>query len=645
MNSRTLGPGKDILSIFRRGAMLFPQPVAIATGRVVRARSDAEKVDSCLKAAEVLTRYLAAVCVSSFAAREGAGEDDLSIPRLSGNLSFGHFLQVCQFVAKSAADHPCGSYLAGFRPKGRGPHKKDGTVDTSLVSLLELRNDLGHDLATLTAARSESILENQQPVQRLANALDGLKELLACPLLVIDNQKIERRRVWALCLWLMGESVDPDPVEVEVQAPGVDECRTPYVAFGDRMLRLDPLLLWGVVPERGRYGILVVDAVGESGLRYQTLDPIEIARKGEQAKELAQMLSGEGRPIERVTLPGGSNLHGVWRELRGRIEQASAQLEGALPWDDFDRSTLEWYAHRLAPEDDGDPPVIVRKVLFDGRATFNAEEIRQSQLLFGTEGTVRKALGRAIIDMRVRVADERRWEERIESTQNVFAALKAAVDFFARYLRAEVTTLDELTETTGSADYLAMREALVNLFIHQDYADAGAAGQIELRPEAAMFFNPGFSLVPEERLVEGGKSHCRNPLIARALRLVGFAELAGSGIISLTTAWRRAQRKPPQFQSDRENNAFTVRLDWRPVINAYDEVWKDRIGVRLTKEQASVLNLALDPAGVTPMVAAAGTGVSLEEAEEILRYLAGQMLLKESAGTYLLADHLKEILA
>lgn len=74
----------------RRGSLIYPSPVAIACGRVLRARTAAERVNACLKAAEVLTRYIAAVAVASFASRD---EDaDAKLSELSGNLSFGHFL-------------------------------------------------------------------------------------------------------------------------------------------------------------------------------------------------------------------------------------------------------------------------------------------------------------------------------------------------------------------------------------------------------------------------------------------------------------------------------------------------------------------------------------------------------------------------
>ena len=59
-----------------------------------------------------------------------------------------------------------------------------------------------------------------------------------------------------------------------------------------------------------------------------------------------------------------------------------------------------------------------------------------------------------------------------------------------------------------------MREALTNMFIHQDYADQRSCARIIIRPDETEFFNAGYSLTAVERLEEGGgtpspKSSCR----------------------------------------------------------------------------------------------------------------------------------------
>ena len=263
-------------------------------------------------------------------------------------------------------------------------------------------------------------------------------------------------------------------------------------------------------------------------------------------------------------------------------------------------------------------------------------------MLFGKELAVRAALGREMHDFRSMSKPGPRWDKRTTGSGNILATLKAAIDFFAAHVGLDASESADLTRTHGSADYIAMREALVNQFIHQDYSDSSAAAQIELTPRRAMFFNAGHSLVTEDHLADGGKSQARNPLIARALRLIGYAELAGSGIRALQHEWRRARRRPPVIESDRTGNTFALTLDWREVPNAYDKTWREKLGVQLTTEQASVLNLATDTTGITEHQAAAGAGLELAEAREALSYLSRQVLVEKQDDRYHLKAHLRE---
>ena len=203
--------------------------------------------------------------------------------------------------------------------------------------------------------------------------------------------------------------------------------------------------------------------------------------------------------------------------------------------------------------------------------------------------------------------------------------------------------MDERVKTDGSSDNLAMHEASGNILIHQDYSDNSSAAQIELKPSRAMFANPGYSMVSEESLTEGGKSQARNPLIARALRLIGFAELAGSGLRVLALTWRTANRWPPKFESDKESNSFTLTLDWRSVEDYYDPELKEKLGVKLTTEQACIFNLARSSDGISMQQASAGTGLSLDDTKKCINYLTTQRLVENTKGKISLAEHLDHL--
>src|ERR1700722_14945548 len=207
-----LGAPSPVSSVLRRASLVYPQPVAIACGRMVRARSQAERLDACLRAGEVLARYVSAVALSSFAAREGG--DGLNITPLDGNLSFGHFLSTAQQVANIAVPHPAGAYLdAGFKPK---KNQAVGVTYAALEALLILRNDLGHQLQAMSAPKAQAILDAQKPDSQLVEALTGIHGLLSLPLFVVEEQQVVQRIIRARRLLLMGESADPAPDEIEL---------------------------------------------------------------------------------------------------------------------------------------------------------------------------------------------------------------------------------------------------------------------------------------------------------------------------------------------------------------------------------------------------------------------------------------------
>src|SRR5712691_999652 len=113
-----MAPNADPTEVWalRRASLVYAQPVALSCGRVLRARTAHEVVDSCLRAGEILTRYIAAIAISSYAARDGDSAQALT--PLEGNLSFGHFLTVVQQLAAIAVAHPATSYIAaGFKAR------------------------------------------------------------------------------------------------------------------------------------------------------------------------------------------------------------------------------------------------------------------------------------------------------------------------------------------------------------------------------------------------------------------------------------------------------------------------------------------------------------------------------------------------
>lgn len=627
-------------TFFERGAAIYPQPIALSCGRICRAKTPQERLDAILRCAEVLTRYLAALAVASFAARE-----DQNVPAppalgdLKGNLSFGHFLSVVQGVTTAGCAHPLrGGLDASFKAKDGIP----GPANAVLVALLSLRNQLGHDLNNIVEARAVTIFKDKQPDTALRSALESLDPLLRLPLFLVEEQRLVSKKPIARRLLLMGESADPLPEEIEL-SEGMEHDRVLYVGFNDGVICLRPLLQWDLVQQRANYGLYFLHAVQQE-LSFITVHSEREERNGELLGELQQRLAGGSVPIEPVKLRDGTSLAVEWRRRCQGIEQELQLRSGLIPWDDMESATLRWYGTQLGlPADE----LVIRDALserlLDGRDRLQPDEVRQLVLLFGREAAVRQLLGRGLIDCRVIRRDQPRPTERVEATINVIEALKLAIEFFGRHIGVDETTIDGLRATSGSADYIAMREALVNLFIHQDYSDQRTVAQIEIRPERAIFFNAGKSLVGTTALAEGGKSQSRNPLISRALRLIGLAELAGSGLRAIYHAWAGEKRRPPVYESNSAANSFTLTLDWRPMPEIADIFWKQRLGVSISPQESAVLILASEPDGVSIERIAAAQSLLIDEARSLVQRLLKEGLVEERKGLVTAKEHLREL--
>lgn len=362
---------------------------------------------------------------------------------------------------------------------------------------------------------------------------------------------------------------------------------------------------------------------------------------------LQKVRDGRLETLEELALKDGSGVFDHWIRERKARERELRESSGIIPWPDLDPSTLVGYGRQLKV--DGDLDVVreaIQERLLDARDTVTPEEARQMIVLFGNERAVSRLLRRVMIDCRAKreEAKDRRWDERLESTENVLECLRAAIEFFGRHVGVEGVTLDGLSATSGSADYIAMREALVNLFIHQDYTDVRTVAQIEISGNRATFFNAGKALVSSDALIEGGKSQSRNPIISRALRMIGFAELAGSGLRELHRVWRDAKRRPPRIESSPASNTFTLTLDWRPIAVVADKFWKEKLGVKISPEQVAVLSILGEPDGFTVEEVASAQGMLVEDARAAIKSLEKQGLVEENKKRYSVKEHLRSLL-
>jgi len=630
----------------------YPQPIAYAYGNVYRALSKPEKLDQIFRCAEVTARYLAALAIASFAARK---DETVAPPegftQFDGNLSFGNFLALVQSVAKLPVRHPLQASFSQSLMAKTSPAKG------KLEILLELRNQFGHSLRGLSEEEAVACLERDQTLQVLEDLLQGIEPLASHPLFVVDAQKLVRRETHIVRLMLMGQQSDPVPEQLPVTEAFLEDKRL-YLGIHDGALMLHPMLVWDLETNRATQGIYLLHRIHAEALDYESLAAYNAPANLPAPAEIKDLLQGLTVPPEPAKLPDGRSFIEEWQERQQQLTSGQIISTQTVPWNDFDGGTLRRYSqvlkkHVAATGGDIDTdivdwnqaPSVIRQFLLDGRGEVTPDEQRQLLLLFGKGADIRRTLGRDILDLRIRQSEDERWSDRQELSTNLLDALKTAIAFIGQHSPAGAElSADGLQATTGSADYVAVREALVNLIIHQDYADPRTTAQIELQPHRTLMVNAGAALISEQELADGGTSTARNPLIARALKLIGFAELGGSGLREVYRVWRNADRRPPIVRSDEDRNRFRIELDSRPLQRLEDDFWKQRLGVTISPEEAQILGLLGNTGGsMTVYDVACGCGGLYADVQAMCDRLQFQGLLQHDNDTYRLQPHLQEL--
>src|SRR5260370_24498600 len=180
---------------FENGNAIYQQRIVLSCGQICRARNSQEQLDAILKCAETVTRYLAVVTISSFSARDDA---NVAIPNglsnFTGNLSFGHFLSVVQGITTVNCSYPLKDALvAAFK----GKKGSSESANARLTKLLNLRNQLSHDLRSSSEAKATSIFKEQAPAEDLKVTWRPLDSIFPLHWFLVKAQRFERRKIIA----------------------------------------------------------------------------------------------------------------------------------------------------------------------------------------------------------------------------------------------------------------------------------------------------------------------------------------------------------------------------------------------------------------------------------------------------------------
>ena len=180
-----------------------------------------------------------------------------------------------------------------------------------------------------------------------------------------------------------------------------------------------------------------------------------------------------------------------------------------------------------------------------------------SILLFGSDGHVRNILARPIIDCQRFLGKsdsfgEGRWHDRVVCDYNLVQSWDSVMQWYYRFaeipFQVDPKTLQRKDQPV---DFVAFRESIVNVFIHQNYADQTRKPVIRHYADLTKFWNPGDAFATVEELLEPGEKEVRNPLIVTAFRRIGFSENAGWGLSDVFKNWRDLGYFPPKIINDK----------------------------------------------------------------------------------------------
>ena len=401
-----------------------------------------------------------------------------------------------------------------------------------------------------------------------------------------------------------------------------------------------------------RGGSKVSCSVSVEESQIQTDGKIVLAFYVPEARREHKPVHLNGDWTETFIRRGGGDERCTEDEVRRFIRDADQRSFDSEPLHDFDPATcfdsesLAWYRaifHRRNPGHETealtDLDFLYHFGLLPAEGTTRHPN-RAAVLLFGNSAALQRIIARALVDIRLLVASvddalpEERWDHRMLLEENLTKCWRRGVQFFMERIADRPFALDSSTLHGGDAppDYLAFREAFLNLLTHQDFGDQSRKAVITVHRDQLLFWNPGASYVCGEALFSPGEKTVRNPRIRSMLQRIGIGEQAGTGFRAIYGNQRKLGRLPPTVSNDRSDQSFQIVLSKKLMASQRQQWVAQRLGANLTDAEAAVFLQALREESLGPLEAASVAGLNPTDTGKLLERLVHQQLLEIHPG-------------
>lgn len=134
-----------------------------------------------------------------------------------------------------------------------------------------------------------------------------------------------------------------------------------------------------------------------------------------------------------------------------------------------------------------------------------------------------------------------------ESEHGYAAGFDRLIERIVDHLPCDENIVGGLRKTTYAFPEVAVREAVANALIHQDFHITGAGPMVEIFDGRIEITNPGEPLVDTERFLDTSPKS-RNESFASLMRRFGICEERGTGIDKLVDEVERHHLPPPLFE-------------------------------------------------------------------------------------------------
>lgn len=274
---------------------------------------------------------------------------------------------------------------------------------------------------------------------------------------------------------------------------------------------------------------------------------------------------------------------------------------------------------------------------------------RAAILLFGRDASFRDILPRPVADCQRfgsaygEYTPGTRWHDRVVPDYNLIRAWQTLLDWYQR-IATTPFSVDPITLQRADMppDYIAFREAVINVLIHQDYSDHCRKPEILHFTDRTVFWNPGDAFASFADLLEPGEKEVRNPRIVTAFRRIGLSENAGWGLRELFSNWQQLGNVPPLIHNDKAAKTFELVLPKEQLLSEEQILFQAQLGVHLAPDVARLFAYICRKTKISVTDAKAVLAQPNTQVLAKLDYLVNQALVRviEPQRVYGLAEHL-----